>query len=149
MHHGRLWWASLCLCQLENPSEVQLKTRCYFWTDLSWITSVPLAQLSISPALSTCIREQNWTKSPVQQALCVAKYIPLPLFSTAAGLRFWFLSRKQTLGHIQPWLLYVVKGLLQLLQCARQEAFPWVTAPVVPDQGLAQAQKSHFHCYFQ
>lgn len=38
---------------------------------------------------------------------------------------------------MQPWLLYVVKGLLQLLQRARQEAFPWVTAPVVPNQALA------------
>lgn len=49
---------------------------------------------------------------------------------------------------MQPWLLYVVKGLLQLLQRARQEAFPWVTAPVVPKQALAQAQKSHFHILF-
>lgn len=153
MAQGRLWWASLCLCQLENPSKVQLKTRCYcYWTDLSWLNQVQepqshwhswaSAQHQTLASVSRTGPRAHPSKPSVLQNVC-----PHPCFS-AAGLRFWFLSKKQTVGHIQPWLLYVVKGLLQLLQRARQEAFPWVTAPVVPNQDLAQAQKSNFHVLF-
>lgn len=94
-------------------------------------------------------------KSPPQQGLshlCHTppfKCFPLPVFHSSRFEVFrWFLSRKRAAGHMQPWLLHAARRLLQLRERARQEAFPWVAAPMVPDQDLAQTQKSHFHMLF-
>lgn len=118
-------------------------------------TSVTSAQLNTTPALSTYIHEQDWTKRPPQRALSHLWHslpfqcIPLPFFHSSRFEVFrWFLSRKQTAGRIQPWVTPCGRRAAATTQACNTRSISLGGSTDGPNRDLAQTQKSHCHMLF-
>lgn len=161
MAQCRLLWASLDLCQPSWKSRCnksKLNTRCCFSSDLSWVNQVQEPQShrhSWAPpqhrALTATSRTGQRARSNKPFLTDISPYLsnasPRVFFPTAARLRFsggfCLENELHSLGYSMQQ-----EGCCSYPSVRLEKLFLRCQCRSVPNQDLAQTQKSHFHILF-